>query len=122
MRRIRIAIIGESPCNQCRAACCHQNGHDFAVLLQGDEVRKFAVFSRSAMIENDGQLISERVIPYVDGKCPFLGEDNLCTIYDDRPSACRIFQCTSRFNRHGVGKHDRFLELNPRVREMLERW
>jgi uncharacterized protein len=23
--------------------------------------------------------------------CPFLGEDNLCTVYDDRPKACRDF-------------------------------
>lgn len=120
MRRIRIAIIGESPCERCSAACCKQNGHDVAVLLHGDEVRKFAVFSKSLQIEKNGQILTERVIPYVDGKCPFLDESDRCRIYDDRPQSCRQFQCVKRYNAHGVGKHDRFIELNPRVREMLD--
>ena len=36
MRRIRIAILGASPCGQCTAACCRQNGHAYAALLQGE--------------------------------------------------------------------------------------
>lgn len=28
--------------------------------------------------------------------CPFLGEDNLCSIYDIRPKACREFPHTDR--------------------------
>ena len=26
------------------------------------------------------------------------------------------------YNALGIGKHDRFLQLNPRVREMLDEW
>ena len=120
MRRIRIAIVGESPCDKCCAACCKQNGHEFAVLLEGDEVRRFAAYSTTVQIEKAGQLRTERVIPYIEGRCPCLGLDDRCTIYEDRPNSCRIFQCTNRFNRYGIGKHDRFLELNPTVREMLD--
>lgn len=118
--KLRLAILGESPCDECFAACCKQNGHDFAVLLQGDEVRKFAPFAIDVHIQRGDQLIPERVLPYRNHRCQFLGNDDRCTIYDDRPRACRSFQCVSDFNRDGVGKHGRFLQLNSRVREMLD--
>jgi Fe-S-cluster containining protein len=118
--RLRLAILGNSPCDECFAACCKQNGHDFAVLLVGDEVRKFAPFAIDVHIRKGDQLIPERVLPYRDGRCQFLGDDDRCTIYDDRPAACRAFQCPQDFNREGIGKHGRFLQLNPHVREMLE--
>jgi len=118
--KLRLAILGESPCGECFAACCKQNGHDFAVLLQGDEVRKFAHFAINVHIQRGDQLIPERVLPYRDHRCQFLGGDDRCTIYDDRPQACRAFQCIHDFNREGIGSHGRFLQLNSRVREMLE--
>lgn len=120
MNRLRLAILGESPCDQCFAACCKQNGHDFAVLLQGDEVRRFSAFSIDVHIARGEQLIPERVLPYRDGRCQFLGQDDRCTIYDDRPAACRTFQCVNDFNREGIGRHGRFLRLNARVQALLE--
>jgi Fe-S-cluster containining protein len=120
MRRIRLAILGDSPCPQCWAACCKQNGHAYAVLLREDEVRRFLPWSVSVVIEHDGQMVSEKVLPYVGGACPFLGKDDLCTFYEDRPQSCREFQCVKRFNAHGIGKHDAFLERNPKVLRLLE--
>jgi Fe-S-cluster containining protein len=120
MQRLRLAILGESPCDRCFAACCKQNGHEFAVLLQGDEVRKFSPFAIVVHIQRGEQLIPERVIPYRDQRCGFLGADDRCTIYEDRPAACRAFQCVNDFNRGGVGQHGQFLQLNPRVRELLD--
>jgi Fe-S-cluster containining protein len=120
MQKLRLAILGESPCDQCFAACCKQNGHDFAVLLQGDEVRKFAPFAVDVHIQRGDQLIPERVLPYRNERCQFLGNEDRCTIYDDRPQSCRTFQCVKDFNREGIGEHGRFLKLNPRVRELLE--
>src|SRR4051812_18162400 len=117
MRKIRIAIVGESPCHACTAACCRQNGHEFAALLRGDEVRKFAAFSVGILMTSG---IVERVLPYREGKCQFLGEDDRCRIYEDRPGACREFQCVSAFNVHGVGRHGEFLERNEKVKKMLE--
>jgi Fe-S-cluster containining protein len=104
------------------AACCKQNGHDFAVLLQGDlERRRFAPWSQDVRLANDeGVERSERVIAYVGGRCPFLGEDDRCRIYDDRPQACRTFQCVADYASEGVGRHGRFLRLNPHVLSMLE--
>jgi Fe-S-cluster containining protein len=121
MRRIRIAIFGDSPCDGCVAACCKQNGHAYAAVLRGEEVRRFAPFAVDVPIERaDGRVVFERVLPYVNGRCQFLGDDERCTIYEDRPGACRAFQCVGAFNAEGLGMHGMFLERNPRVRVMLE--
>ncbi len=120
-RRIRIAILGNSPCDLCTAACCKQKGHAYAALLQDDEIRKFAAFAIDAPIRtSDGRLTYERVLPYIAGRCQFLGDDDRCTIYDDRPRACRQFQCIEHYNAGGVGRHGIFLQRNVRVREILD--
>lgn len=108
--------MGASPCGGCRANCCRQNGHEYAVLLRGEEVRKFAPFAVAVRIG----VVTEYVLPYVAGRCQFLGENGLCAIYEDRPGSCREFECVRYFNAHGVGAHGRFLELNPDVRERIE--
>jgi Fe-S-cluster containining protein len=123
VRRLRIAILGESPCGGCGANCCKQNGHAFAVLLEGEERRRFAAFSMDHPFRR-GEVVSlERVIPYRDGRCPFLGPDDLCTIYEDRPANCRRFQCVEAFHRRGsdVRGHGVFLERNPDVLARLEK-
>jgi Fe-S-cluster containining protein len=122
MKRIRIAIFGASPCGRCFAACCKQNGHEFAALLRDDdERRRFRAFAQSVVIRHgDGSLAHELVLPYRDGRCQFLGADDRCTIYEDRPMACRQFECAPQFNKRGIGKHDVFLDRNPRVRELLD--
>jgi Fe-S-cluster containining protein len=121
-RRVRVAIVGASPCGACAANCCKQNGHAFAVLLRGDELRRFAAFSVDVPIEQGGRIVTERVLPYADGRCQFLGSDDRCAIYEDRPASCREFECVRYFNAGGVGRHGRFLELNPDVRGRLEVW
>src|SRR4051812_7821396 len=109
MRVIRLAILGSSPCGSCYAACCKQNGHEFAVLLQGEsERRRFAPWSIDVPMTSDDlpergvAVVTERVIAYRDGRCPFLGDDDLCTIYDDRPGSCRQFECINGFHHRGA--------------------
>jgi len=120
MRRIRLAVFGSSPCHLCTAACCKQNGHEYAAILRGDrEVRKFAAFSVDARIRHGETIVVEKVLPYREGRCQFLGGDDRCMIYEDRPGACRAFQCIEYFNQQAVGAHGRFLELNPTVTRML---
>lgn len=120
MNRIRIAILGASPCGRCTSACCRQNGHDYAALLQGDELRRFAPYAVDARIEAGGRIVIEKVLPYVEGRCVFLGDAGDCLVYEDRPAACRAFECVRHFNRDGIGAHDAFLRRNPRVLAMLE--
>jgi Fe-S-cluster containining protein len=120
MKRLRLAILGNSPCHLCTAACCKQNGHAYAAVLRGDEIRKFAAFSVDAPIRSGDRVIVEKVLPYVDGRCQFLGDDDRCTIYPDRPAACRTFECIDHFNQDGIGAHGPFLARNAGVRQMLQ--
>jgi Fe-S-cluster containining protein len=120
---LRLAILGDSPCDLCTAACCRQNGHAYAVLLEGDERRKFAPWAADVPIERgDGRTTFERVLPYVAGRCPFLGDDDRCTVYPDRPVNCRRFQCVSGYHHGGADltSHSHFLDLNPAVVRVLD--
>jgi len=120
MRRVRIAIVGASPCDRCTAACCKQNGHEYSALLEGDEIRRFAPYSIDARIRRDDMIVIEKVLPYVNGRCIFLGEDDRCLVYEARPNACRRFECVREFNRGGVDSHGEFLCRNPAVLELLK--
>jgi Fe-S-cluster containining protein len=122
MKSIRLAVLGDSPCHLCVAACCRQNGHAYAVLLEGDERRRFAPFATDVRLDNGTHVAVEKVLPYRDGCCVFLGEDDRCLVYDDRPLNCRRFQCVGGFNRGGTrfGRHGEFLERNPAVLALLE--
>jgi Fe-S-cluster containining protein len=123
MRRLRIAILGDSPCDQCTAACCKQNGHAYAVLLEGEqEWRRFAAFAIDVPVEQGGFVSTERVLPYRRGRCTFLGDDDRCTIYEDRPLNCRRFHCISGYRHPGASGsgHSLFLNRNPAVLAMLE--
>jgi Fe-S-cluster containining protein len=91
------------------------------VLLRPHEYGRFGPFSTVVAMESRAGRVWERVLPYVDGRCQFLGADDRCTIYDDRPQSCREFECVRYYSAGGVGRHGRFLELNPDVRELLDR-
>jgi Fe-S-cluster containining protein len=118
--KVRLAILGTSPCHLCTAACCRQNGREYAAIVRGDEVRKFAAYSVDVPFRSECGVVIERVLPYVGGRCQFLDEEDRCSIYEDRPAACRGFECVPHFNREGLGRHGAFLQRNPPVREMLE--
>ncbi len=120
-RRVRIAVAGASPCGQCSAVCCRQNVSEYAVLLEGEaERRRFAAWSVSLPLSDGvGAVRHERVIAYREGRCPFLGENDRCTIYEDRPAACRRFECVRHFNRDGPGRHGLFLAGNPGTAALL---
>jgi Fe-S-cluster containining protein len=120
MLRVRIAIVGASPCQQCTAACCKQNGHTYSALLEGDELRRFAPYSTNARIRSGDRVVIEKVLPYVNGRCIFLGDDDRCLVYDSRPNSCRAFECTKHFNLNGIGRHGDFLERNSIVLKLLE--
>lgn len=121
-RRVRVAVVGASPCGQCHAACCRQSVSEFAVLLQTEsERRRFASWSVDLPVRDGERVVAERVIPYRSGRCPFLSEDDRCTIYEDRPQSCRDFECTRHFNQAGRIEHGLFLQGNPRVAGMLTR-
>lgn len=118
-RTIRIAIVGPSPCDRCDAACCKQSAWPYAVLLQSeDERRRFLPWSTTTLLSDaDGSTQTVQVIGYRDGRCPFLSNDDRCSIYDDRPLSCRQFECTRRF-----GQDSTFFVVNSRAERLLRDW
>ena len=122
MRKFRLAILGSSPCHLCIAACCKQNGHEYSVLLEPTEYGRFGPFAVEFVVQKGNVRAVERVLPYRHGRCVFLGHDDRCTVYENRPTSCRRFECITGFH-HGGGdcsSHSRFLKRNPNVLALLE--
>lgn len=63
---------------------------------------------------------NDRVLQQVP--CPFLGADNYCTIYEDRPKACREFPHTDRPKFHQITNiTQKNVAVCPAVFTMVER-
>jgi Fe-S-cluster containining protein len=80
----------------CSAHCCKK----FTVSLDDGELERLAratPLSRSRFLDcEDGEpIVLPLAQPYVlsrtDGHCTLLGDDLLCTAYEGRPSACRLY-------------------------------
>ncbi len=83
---------------QCRSqcsACCYTQvsaTEDEAIVL-ADYIQKrkvkidFDRLEKQVVAQNSG--IEWYKLRYADRRCIFLGDDNLCQVYEDRPSVCR---------------------------------
>lgn len=69
-------------------------------------------------VADDGIGNMVRGIPYVNGKCFYLTEENRCSIYNRRPTLCQEFNCVVGYNNNG--RHSFFLDDNPEVVELIE--
>lgn len=79
-------------CLDC-AACCK----NYSPRFKTTDIKRVAKFLKM----KDGDLINKYLVVDEDGDfvvntkpCPFLGEDNFCSIYDHRPSDCARFPYT----------------------------
>lgn len=94
VQEVHADVFSEIDCTQC-ANCCKSLGPLFT---ESDIVRisktfrmKVSVFENTYLtVDDDGDKVFNTM------PCPFLGEDNLCSIYDVRPKACREFPHTDR--------------------------
>ena len=68
--------------DKCKAECCSVVPFEKDRFYRNKRVREIL-----ELTEFDGIVIPTTK----DGKCPFLGHDLQCTIYDDRPDVCRKF-------------------------------
>ena len=102
------------PYNRCTGACCRRGstGHEFATwLLESAEIERFRT---TAKLTAEGW-----VIPFDDYRdCVFLKNDR-CSIYEERPVACRAFNCLAGYEAHGPGRHTFFLQDNPNVLRLV---
>lgn len=88
----------EAPNIQCRkgcAACCKQT-----VAITGDEAVQLVVVAKAKDIPLDRDRLVRQTHyndetwasqPAEDRACPFLGSDQVCQVYHDRPLSCRKY-------------------------------
>lgn len=84
--------IEEIDCLKC-ARCCKRysprfKGPDIKRISKVLQLKETAFIQKYLEYDEDGDYIA------VSAPCPFLGEDNKCSIYEDRPSDCRRFPYT----------------------------
>lgn len=107
-------------CLNC-ANCCKTTSPEF---FEKDIERLSRVFKMKpgAFIEKYLFLDTDGIYALKSAPCPFLGSDNYCSVYDDRPKACREFPHTNHRKMHTyihlAGKN---AEICPAVFEILSK-
>ncbi len=79
-------------CLQC-AHCCKRYSPrfkqpDIKRISKVLQLKESALIEKYLRIDEDGDYVTHSV------PCPFLGDDNRCSIYEDRPSDCKRFPYT----------------------------
>lgn len=92
----------EIDCLSC-ANCCKTTGP----LLIPSDIKRISKRLRLKLTEFETQYLrvdedGDKVLQQLP--CPFLGADNYCSIYEDRPKACREFPHTNRAKFHQITK------------------
>lgn len=87
------ALDGEAesdvPCDGC-TACCRAGQF---VLVEPDETAALARIPSALLFPAPRMAAGHRLLGYDErGRCPMLVDD-ACSIYDDRPRACRTYDC-----------------------------
>ena len=88
------AVFETINCLDC-ANCCRTLGPR----ITDTDVRRIAAALRikpSVFVERYLRMDEEGDYIFQSMPCPFLGRDNYCSIYDDRPKACREYPHTDR--------------------------
>lgn len=87
-------ITAQTDCLKC-ANCCRSLGpritdKDLERMAKALRLKSVDVMSKYLKIDEDGDLVFQSM------PCPFLGDDNYCSIYESRPKACREYPHTDR--------------------------
>ncbi len=93
-------VFKKIDCLEC-ANCCKTTGP----LFTNKDIERIAKYLRQkpgAFITNYLVLDEDNDYVLQQLPCPFLGQDNYCTIYQVRPKACREFPHTNRKKFHKI--------------------
>lgn len=87
-------ISNKTDCLSC-ANCCRNLGpritdKDLERIAKTLRKKATDVISSYLRIDEDGDMVFQSM------PCPFLGSDNYCSIYENRPKACREYPHTDR--------------------------
>lgn len=88
------AVFQKTDCTTC-ANCCKTAG---PLLIQEDIIRisESLGIAGGAFIEKYLEMDEDGDFIFRKSPCPFLGSDDLCTIYEIRPQACAEYPHTNR--------------------------
>lgn len=87
-------VFEEINCLDC-ANCCKTTSpifyqNDIDRLAKGMRIRPGEFIEKYLRIDDDNDYVLH------SSPCPFLGSDNYCSVYNDRPKACREYPHTNR--------------------------
>jgi Fe-S-cluster containining protein len=87
-------VFSEIDCLEC-ANCCKTTSpifyqNDIERLSKGIRMKPGDFVEKYLRIDEDNDYVLK------SSPCPFLGRDNYCSVYEDRPKACREYPHTNR--------------------------
>lgn len=103
------------------ANCCKTTGplftqKDIERLAGHFKLRPVLFIEKYLHIDEDKDYVLN-VLP-----CPFLGSDNYCSVYEDRPNACRAYPHTNQRKMHTILKETQNnIPVCPAVFEIVEK-
>lgn len=91
---IHDSVSKRTNCLEC-ANCCRSLGpritdKDVERMAKALRLKAAVVIDKYLRIDEDGDMVFQTM------PCPFLGNDNYCSIYESRPKACREYPHTDR--------------------------
>lgn len=100
MRELHEEEFSRTDCLEC-ANCCKTTGPLFTQKDIERISRRFRMkpgnfIDEFLRLDEDNDFVLQQV------PCPFLGADNYCSIYEDRPKACREYPHTNRKDFHKI--------------------
>jgi hypothetical protein len=88
------AVFQEIDCLEC-ANCCKTTSPLFT-MADIERLAKYMKMKPQAFIKTYLTIDEDRDYVLQSTPCPFLGEDNKCFVYEQRPKACREYPHTNR--------------------------
>ena len=94
IHQISDKVTAKTDCLKC-ANCCRTLGprltdKDVERMAKALRIKTNDVIERYLRVDEDNDLVFKTM------PCPFLGSDNYCAIYENRPKACREYPHTDR--------------------------
>lgn len=96
VHQLHVEVSDKIDCLTC-ASCCRSLGpaiydKDIERMAKALRMKPSEVVSNYLRIDEDGDYVFKSM------PCPFLMQDNYCSIYESRPKACREYPHTDRKN------------------------
>lgn len=113
-------VFACTDCLEC-ANCCTTTGplltpKDIGRLSKHLHMKASEFEDTYTRIDEDGDFVFKTM------PCPFLGQDNYCSVYEHRPKACREYPHTDRIKQHQIVEITRKnVSVCPAVFEITER-